>query len=158
MKHSQSAARKVLSILLVVVLLTVTLGSGVASAATIASEPKEAPTLNGWWGLCNYTVRPGDTLYSIARRYGTTVWYLASVNGISNPNYIRSGRHLYVPCVAPAPPPPAGCYYRVRYGDTLLRIALRYGTSVWYLASINHIVNVNRIYAGTWLRVPCWDP
>ena len=44
-----------------------------------------------------YTVRPGDTLSSIAWRYGVSVWTLAKVNNISNPNLIYAGQKLYIP-------------------------------------------------------------
>jgi LysM repeat protein len=46
---------------------------------------------------CYYRVRWGDTLYSIAWRYGTTYWTLANANGISNPNYIYAGMLLRIP-------------------------------------------------------------
>jgi hypothetical protein len=49
----------------------------------------------------------------------------------------------------------AVCWYRVHWGDTLARIAWRYGTSFYYLAWVNHLRNPNRIYAGQYLRVPC---
>ncbi len=44
-----------------------------------------------------YTVRAGDTLYSIARRYGVTVQRIASANRITNPNLIRVGQVLIIP-------------------------------------------------------------
>lgn len=44
-----------------------------------------------------YTVRRGDTLYSLARRYNTTVGVLLWLNGITNPNRIRVGQILTVP-------------------------------------------------------------
>ncbi len=47
------------------------------------------------------------------------------------------------------------CWYRVRHGDNLFRIALRYGVSYWYLAHLNGLWNPNLIYAGMVLRVPC---
>lgn len=59
---------------------------------------------------------------------------------------------------APAAAPSSGgggCWYQVRWGQTLAGIAGRYGTSAWYLASLNGLRNINRIYAGQWLRVPC---
>lgn len=43
-----------------------------------------------------YTVKAGDTLSQIAKWYGTTVHYLASINGISNPSLIRIGQVLRV--------------------------------------------------------------
>lgn len=156
MKTARSAMRKMLVVSLVVVMLVVTLGSGVASASNITADPKGSPSSDiGMWALCNYTVARGNTLYGIARRYGTSVWYLASINHIANINFIRAGMHLLVPCGGPPPPPPPGCTYRVRSGDTLFRIAGWYGTTAAYLAAVNHIANPNLIRAGYWLRVPC---
>lgn len=48
-----------------------------------------------------------------------------------------------------------GCWYVVRRGDNLFRIALRHGVSYWYLAQINGLHNPNYIYAGQTLVVPC---
>lgn len=44
--------------------------------------------------------------------------------------------------------------YRVRKGDTLSKIAEKYGTTVVNLAAINQIVNVNKISVGQILRLP----
>ena len=44
-----------------------------------------------------YTVRPGDTLYAIANRYGTTILKIAQKNNISNVNLIRVGQVLHIP-------------------------------------------------------------
>lgn len=44
--------------------------------------------------------------------------------------------------------------YQIKSGDTLTRIAARYGTSVSALAKLNGIKNVNLIYAGASLRLP----
>lgn len=44
-----------------------------------------------------YCVRYGDTLYSIARYYGTSAWAIANANGIHNPNWIRAGSCLIIP-------------------------------------------------------------
>jgi LysM repeat protein len=60
---------------------------------------------NGWdntnWNDGNnantYVVRKGDTLYSIARRYGVTVWAIADANGIYNIDYIYYGQRLHIP-------------------------------------------------------------
>ena len=52
-----------------------------------------------------YVVQPGDTLYSIARRFGTTVWAIARANGIANPNSIRRGQRLIIPGRSTTPTP-----------------------------------------------------
>lgn len=49
----------------------------------------------------------------------------------------------------------SGCWYVVRPGDNLFRIAIRHGVSYWYLAQINGLHNPNYIYAGQTLTVPC---
>jgi LysM repeat protein len=108
-----------------------------------------------------YTVRHGDTLSQIARRYGTTVWAIQRANGLANPNYIWPGQRLYIPCgrypppPPPPPPPPCTWTYVVRAGDTLYAIAARYGTSVQPLAAINHLRNPSYIYVGQRLKIPC---
>ena len=42
-------------------------------------------------GIRTYTIVPGDTLWDIARRFGTTVAHLAALNDIANPNLIYPG-------------------------------------------------------------------
>ncbi len=48
-----------------------------------------------------------------------------------------------------------GCWYRVHRGDTLSRIAFRYGVSTGFMQMMNGVRHPDRIYAGTWMRVPC---
>jgi|YNPNPStandDraft_1061719.scaffolds.fasta_scaffold06974_4 LysM repeat protein len=104
----------------------------------------------------SYTVQQGDTLYSIARRYGLGYLELASYNNIVNPNLIRVGQVLRIPAAGTViqPQPAAGTTYVVQPGDNLFRIALRYNMSYLYLASYNGIANPNAIYAGQVLRIP----
>jgi LysM repeat protein len=47
--------------------------------------------------------------------------------------------------------------YRVQWGDTLSSIAAAYGTSTWYLASLNGLYNPNCLFAGEVLRVPAYS-
>jgi len=44
-----------------------------------------------------HVVQPGETLWSIAMRYGTTPWKIAAANGIANINFIYAGRTLRIP-------------------------------------------------------------
>ncbi|MGH2809815.1 MAG: LysM peptidoglycan-binding domain-containing protein, partial [Actinomycetota bacterium] len=46
-----------------------------------------------------YTVVRGDSLTSIARKYGTSVRAIAGANGVVNVNMIRIGRQLMIPGV-----------------------------------------------------------
>lgn len=77
-----------------------------AAVLLLTSTTYAAPTL----APCTYTVRAGDTLGAIARRYNTTVATLAELNGITNPNLIDVGQALTIPdCdgAPPSPPPPS---------------------------------------------------
>ncbi len=65
------------------------------AAADSLSVAAIGPNQQG--GTIIYTVRAGDTLASIARRYNTTVAALAQLNGIANPNRIYVGQRLRVP-------------------------------------------------------------
>jgi LysM repeat protein len=63
-----------------------------------------------------YTVQPGDTLFGIARRFGTTVGDLQARNGLADPNQLQVGQVLVVGDAA-APPPPAGGVPFVLFGN-----------------------------------------
>lgn len=102
-------------------------------------------------------VRWGDTVYSIARRFGVTVDAIVWANNLANPNYIRVGQVLIIPTVGPQPTPtpgPGAVTYVVQRGDNLYRIALRFGTTVEAIAAANHIVNPWYIYVGQVLIIP----
>ena len=106
------------------------------------------PPSGGAW----YTVQQGDTLSSIAWRYGTSTWAIVQANNISNPNRIYAGQRLYIP--GGTPPSTGGVWYTVRWGDTLSSIAWRHGVSVWAIVQANSIANPNYIYAGQRLYIP----
>lgn len=103
-----------------------------------------------------YVVRRGDTLYSVARRYGTTVNALRQANSLPNPNRIYVGQRLVIPgaTAAPTNSSPAGSVHLVQRGENLFRIALRYGTTVQALASANNLSSTSLIYAGQRLVIP----
>ena len=102
-----------------------------------------------------YTVKRGDTLSEIALRYRTTVNQIASQNRIANPNLIYVGQILTIASNTNANNTgSAGTQkYIVKSGDTLSEIALRYGTTVNKLVSLNGIKNPNLIYPGQVLRI-----
>lgn len=112
-------------------------------------------------GYSTYIVMRGDTLKSLAVRFGTTIDGLVSLNReITNINVIYEGQRLVVPTggSAPTPPPPppaSGQTYTVQRGDTLRIIAARYNTTVDAILKVNpQIVDPNRIYTGQVINLP----
>ena len=100
-----------------------------------------------------YIVQRGDTLYSIAKRFNTTVQNIVNNNGISNPNLIYPGQRLII-AKSTTNIQTKYMNYRIKRGDTLWGIANKYNTTVNELAYINGIRNVNRIYVNQVIRIP----
>lgn len=98
-------------------------------------------------------VSRGETLWSIAERYGTTVTALAAANDITNPNLVYAGAVLQIPSGSTSASTPPSTI-TVGRGDTLSAIAARYHTTVAALAAANGITNPNLVYAGAQIRLP----
>lgn len=96
----------------------------------------------------DYTVRSGDTLSRIASKHGVSVADLASANSLSNPDLIFPGQVLAIPGAE------SDVMHVVTSGDTLVRIANRYGASVSGIVAANKIQNPNLILIGQELIVP----
>ncbi len=103
-------------------------------------------------------VNKGDTLYSIARRTGTSVKHLASANRLRRPYTLEVGQRLVVPArqtaMAAPPPPAAQKIHVVRRDETLYRISVNNGTSVATLASLNGIRPPYDLAVGQQIRLP----
>jgi len=101
-----------------------------------------------------HVVQRGETLYSIAVRYGTTVQAIVNANGLRNASLIYAGQRLAIPTgggtsgtSTSGGTTSAGGTYTVRAGDTLWAIATRYGTSIAALRQANGLAS-NVIYVG----------
>ncbi|MGV7221288.1 MAG: LysM peptidoglycan-binding domain-containing protein [Nitrospinales bacterium] len=118
-----------------------------------------------------HTVRRGESLSSISKRYRTTVGKLMRVNSISNSNRIYKGQVLELPDKAKlysnkVPTRIASIkdtkkqfkgetgIYRVRKNDNLTVIAKRIGVDVQELKRLNRMRNPNALYLGQSLRIP----
>ena len=91
-----------------------------------------------------YTVKPGDSWWSIANRYGMSMYVLAARNGRTIYSMLHPGDKLTISGQAAT----ATRAYTVRRGDTLSSISARLGVSVGTLATLNHISNPNLIFVG----------
>ncbi len=109
-------------------------------------------------GYLTYIVARGDTVKGLAVRFATTVdSILASNPGIANVNLIYEGQRLtiYATTQGNPPPPPSGGTYYAQRGDTLRKIAAKFGTTVDVLLRLNpQIYNPNVIYVGQAIAVP----
>jgi len=119
----------------------------------LAVTPTRAAPSNQ--GSVVHVVQWGETLFSIARQYGTSVEAIGAANGIADPTRIYAGQRLTIPTAeVPAVPASAGATHVVGRGENLYRIALRYGTTAQALAEFNSIYNPDHVVVGQTLRIP----
>jgi len=116
---------KTFKAILLMALAFLLLGAGVAEAAV------------------THTVLPGETVWLISQKYGTTVAAIAQANNLANPNLIYSGQKLLIPN-----------RHKVAPGEYLWLIAQKYGTTVAAIAEANKLSNPNLIYPGQILTIP----
>lgn len=111
----------------------------------------------------SHRVRRGDSLYRIARRYGTTVAALQRHNNLSNRSIIRPGMVLKIPgkgmtsnTYAQASSKATGQkrYHKIRRGETLYGIAKKYGVGLSALARANNMTVKTRVQAGRSILIP----
>lgn len=154
--------------------LTKQISTAIMASTAIVSVASAADTVT-------YTVKSGDTIYSLAMAYNTTVTDIYAYNNLNSSSLIHPNQQLVIPVNTRAEgqlvsggylggtggssgsvntgssnaggSTSAGIYYTVRSGDTLSGIAQRYGTTVNQLASWNGIRDVSMIRAGTTLLV-----
>lgn len=100
-----------------------------------------------------YVIQPGDTLFTIARRFNTTVEAIQTLNQLQNPGQLVAGQTILVPTASVEP-----LRYTVARGDTLYFIAQAFNTTVTAIAQANNIANPNQIQVGTVLTIPGWSP
>jgi len=109
---------------------------------------------------CTYTIQAKDTVFSVAYRYSVTVPSLMQANALYTP-LIHIGQKLAVPCANPTPAPFQT--YVVQPGENLLRIAIKFNTTIYAISLVNGIWNPNFVYAYQNLVIPypgsyIWPP
>jgi spore germination protein len=93
-----------------------------------------------------HVVKQGDSLYSIANTYGTTIDALVNANELDAPGRLVIGQALVIPII--------GQFYFVQPGDSLFTIARRFGISYQELARINGISANASLQTGFRLYIP----
>jgi murein DD-endopeptidase MepM/ murein hydrolase activator NlpD len=139
--------------LLAVVLVAFLVVPAMAQQQTVTLTPGPTPEPTF------YIVQPGDTVYSIAQRFGTTVETIVAANEISDASVIRVGQRLVIPIVQPEQVPSKDSVtnarvHPVRSGETLPSLAFWCGTSVWMLREVNDLNQWGLLWTGQKLAIP----
>ena len=100
-----------------------------------------------------YTVKKGDTLWDIAINNGTTVDQLMQDNNLTSSLIFPGDKLTYNTTVAQVAQAKEQGYYTVVLGDTLGKVANRFGITVDELVKLNNLSDPNLIYVGTVLKV-----
>ena len=104
-----------------------------------------------------HTVKAGENLSMIAKKYRTSVAAIQAANGIDDPNKIKEGQVLKIPAKADTPSKTekaADATYTVKSGDSLSKIAQKNGCTVAELQTANGIDDPNKIKKGQVLTIP----
>lgn len=105
-------------------------------------EPSVAPTTTTI--MKPYTVVAGDTLYSIARKYGISVTAIKSASNLTS-DFLTVGQILKIPQEV--------VIHKVASGDTLYSIARTYNTTVTAIKSVNNF-STDIIHLGQTIIIP----
>jgi len=131
-----------------------------APARAVAST---APRTHGGGSsaLASYTVQAGDTVAAIAGRHGLSTASVLALNGLGWKSLIFPGQVLKLAAGAktsPAATPHEGGRYTIVKGDTVSRIAARFGVSVESVLSANGLGWSSIIYPGQTIAIPATTP
>ncbi|MFA7163399.1 MAG: LysM domain-containing protein [Eubacteriales bacterium] len=106
-------------------------------------------------GSSPYVVRAGDTFYSLAQRFNTTVDAIRAANPGVDPNRLMIGQTICIPgAPSPGPCPQGSSPYVVRAGDTFYSLAQRFNTTVDAIRAANPGVDPNRLMIGQTICIP----
>ena len=110
---------------------------------TITPSPSEYIT---------YTVKSGDSLYSIAKAYNTTVDAIKNLNNLTTTS-LSLNQVLKIPLTTTPTPPSEYITYTVKSGDNLYSIARAYNTTVDAIMKLNNLTSTS-LSLGQTLKIP----
>ena len=141
---------------------------GTAAASTLVAEPVADVV-----PATTYTVKSGDSLWTIGKKNGLTPSELAAANNIKPNAALHQGEKLLIPSKVVAPAKTAAAKpgetaaatkasadsvkHTVKSGESLSTIAKKYGVKQGDIAVANNITDPAKIYAGMELVIPGWQ-
>jgi len=129
------------------------LTSNTLSIGQILKIPSSSTDIDNNSPTTTYTVQSGDSLYSIARRFNTTVDNIKSLNNLSS-NTLSIGQILKIPSSSTDTDNNSPTTtYTVQSGDSLYSIARRFNTTVDNIKSLNNLTS-NTLSIGQILKLP----
>lgn len=104
-------------------------------------------------GFRTHEIRPGDTFWELAERYGVSLTALMTANPGVRPEALPVGGKLNIPGTATGGEGDGLSHYQVQPGDSLWLIAQRYGTTVEAIARVNNLADPDLLQPGEILRI-----
>lgn len=141
---------------------------GKSGGTPVTTTPRQTPNSG------RYTIVAGDTVGKIAAKFGLATSTVLSANGLSNSSIIYPGQTLAIPAASPAsftpapvaqvtpiaPPPasigttPVTSSYLIAPGDTISKIATKFGISIQSILNANNLNWSSIIYTGRTITIP----
>jgi surface antigen len=94
-----------------------------------------------------YTVKDGDTLWTIARQFGITTDSIKWSNGMSDADFVKPGTSLTIPSIT-------GIVYTVKSGDTIEGLASRFKAQASLLSQQNDLIGNEDLAIGMQIIIP----
>ncbi|GAB4117081.1 MAG: hypothetical protein Kow00103_13490 [Candidatus Caldatribacteriota bacterium] len=107
-----------------------------------------------------YTVKPGDSLWSISQKYGASTKLIAEINNLNPQSILRVGQSLEIPATGGGiesnekNPEPTIIDYSVVKGDTLWSISRKFDVKMNLIISTNNLTEISRLSIGQVLKIP----
>jgi membrane-bound lytic murein transglycosylase D len=127
-----------------------TLYPGAVLKVPTKGQAKEEPPAKA----ATHVVSRGETLAGIAARYGLSVDLLMTENDIDNPRDLLAGQTLVIPRGGSSAKVAVKAVHVVKSGETLVRVAKKYGVTVKDLAAANNLATTAELRVGQRLDIP----